>query len=117
MAENSGGSEPLGLQRRGFLRGPEHETGVAYGNGQQSLLVPLGHFALIIVALFIVSNAANQAGQSQAVAQSAVDQAKVAIAAAQDARMESRLYQSKVESLRNEVSELRGMMQVRPKEK
>lgn len=118
MAQGDGSPGAFGFSGRGFLRGPEHEVGVARGNGSlDSVLIPLGHFALILVALFIVADAAGRAGESKGVSASAVDQAKVAIARADLAEREARIAQSKIESLRNEVSELHGMVIGKPKEK
>lgn len=105
VAEDSGNSESLRFERRSVLRGAEHETGVAHGNGSyNSIIIPLGHFALVVVALFIVSNAADKAGESRATATNAV-------AMAQDARMEARVLQSKVESDRREIAELKGFIE------
>lgn len=128
MAESSRDSGSAGFSGRGFLRSLEHEAGLARGNGVPSILIPLGHFAIILFALFIVSNAARESGESRGIANSALDQAKTAIVRAdQDKRdameradkaeKEARIEQSKTESLRNEVSELRGMMLGKPKEK
>jgi len=83
---------------------------MARGSGSQSILIPLGHFALILVALFVVSNAADKAAESKATATSAISRADTA-------EREARIAESKIESLRNEVSELRGMILGKPKEK
>lgn len=77
---------------------------MARGNGPQSIIIPLGHFALILVALFIVSTEADKAGEAKATAVNATT-------AAQDARMEARLLQSKVESDRREIAELKGIIE------
>jgi len=128
MAEDHRDTETPHFERRSFLRGAEHKAGLAHGNGIPPVLIPLGHFALILVALFIVSNEVDKAGEAKAIAVSAIDQAKAAMVhadqgtrAAMDradkAEKEARIEQSKTESLRNEVSELRGMILGKPKEK
>lgn len=84
---------------------------MATGNGTYtSVVIPLCHVALIVASLFIVSNAAHESAESHALAQASTDKAAVA-------EREARLAESKIESLRNEVSELKGMVLGKPKEK
>lgn len=87
-----------------------------------------------IVAMLLIAACAGVAGYSVSRSNSAYDlaveaksDARVGITAnaradaayslAQEAKMEDRVKQSKLESLRNEVAELKGMNETKPKEK